>query len=145
MDATSSSIDYRRTLIGIDWSAMTAALIADDFDNGRTPEQLQRSFINSALTVIAFDGDTVVGTARALSDGVCNAYIVDVWTLSSHRRRGIATAMMQSLFCDLSGQHVSLFTDDASEFYESLGMKPRGKMYEIVVGEWLQSRPQPDD
>src|SRR5258707_3877288 len=39
---------------------------------------------------IARDGDHLVGMARLLSDGVCNAYLVDVWTLSSYRRRGIA-------------------------------------------------------
>jgi predicted GNAT family acetyltransferase len=143
MEANSSTIVLRRTLDGVDWRAMQAALIADDFDNGRTPEQLQRSFINSALTVIAFDGETIVGTARALSDSICKAYIADVWTRSSYRRRGIGSAMMRALLADLPGQHVALFTDDASEFYKSLGMVLRGKLCEIVVGEWLQSPSQP--
>ena len=32
--------------------------------------------------------------ARLLSDGVCNAYLVDVWTMSVYRRQGIASRMI---------------------------------------------------
>ena len=85
-------------LHSVDWSAMKRTLAADHFDNGRTPEQLAESFRNSHSTCIAYDGDTIIGTARALSDGVCNAYIVDVWTLTAYRRQGIARAMLNELF-----------------------------------------------
>src|SRR5262245_29971719 len=114
---------YKEDLAGVDWQAMKQILVADDFDNGRTPEQLQRSFENSFATVIACAGDEIIGTARALSDGVCNAYVVDVWTRSDCRRRGVARAMMERLFARLDGQHVYLFTDDAVEFYTRLGFE----------------------
>ncbi|MUL37560.1 GNAT family N-acetyltransferase [Gloeocapsopsis dulcis] len=128
---------YVTDLQHIDWQEMKSTLAADAFDNGRTPEQLQASFENSYATVIAYINAQIVGTARVLSDGVCNAYIVDVWTLTQYRRRGIATAMMQLLLAKLEGQHVYLFTDDAIEFYEKLGFEAQPTGLGTVVGQWL--------
>ncbi len=59
----------------IDWARLKADLAADDFDNGRSPAALRRSFEQSQHVAFARDGDRVVGTARLLSDGVCNAYL----------------------------------------------------------------------
>ena len=135
MDET---IELTTDLAGIEWARLKAALVADDFDNGRTPEQLRRSFENSAVCVFAVAEGEVVGKARALSDGVCNAYVVDVWTHSAYRRRGIARRMMERLLEQLPGQHVYLFTDDAEEFYRKLGFHRDGTGLALVVGEWLQ-------
>jgi predicted GNAT family acetyltransferase len=132
-------ITYKQSLDGVDWEALTETLKADNFDNGRTPEQLRRSFENSFAVCFAYDGERVIGKARALSDQVCNAYIVDVWTLSEYRRRGIASQITNALLERLPGQHVYLFTDDMAEFYESLGFRKRPHGMEIVVGEWLKS------
>ena len=109
----------------LDWAQAKADLHADDFDNGRTPAALRRSFEQSQHAAVARDGDRVVGMARLLSDGVCNAYLVDVWTLSSHRRQGIATAMVRYLADAVPGQHIGLQTDDAQAFYASLGFRPQ--------------------
>lgn len=139
------TITYKRDLKGVDWAELTARLAADDFDNGRTPEQLRLSFANSATVVFARDGDRIIGKARALSDGVCNAYVVDVWTWTPYRKQGIAASMLQLLFHDLPGQHVYLFTDDSPDFYRRVGMKQRGIGFETVVGRWLDNRPLPHD
>lgn len=136
-----TDILYQMGLTGVDWEAMKEAVAADDFDNGRTPEQLQRSFENSAVTCIAYAGDELIGTVRALADGVCNAYIVDVWTKSAYRRQGIARRMMELVCERLPGHHVYLFTDDAVEFYRKLGFQKQGVGMSKVVGEWLQSTP----
>jgi ribosomal protein S18 acetylase RimI-like enzyme len=127
------------SLDGIDWARLKADLAADDFDNGRSPEALRRSFESSQHVAIARDGDRVVGTARALSDGVCNAYVVDVWTASSHRRRGIATRMLQLLVGELPGQHVGLQTADAQALYRSLGFRPQPEFLSLVSGTWLDN------
>ncbi|HEY7781273.1 MAG TPA: GNAT family N-acetyltransferase [Ktedonobacterales bacterium] len=130
-------VTYTDSLDGVDWDALRATLIADDFHNGRTPEQLRASFARSAGVCLARDGDRVIGTARVLSDGVCNAYVVDVWTHSDYRGHGVGSAMMRQLLEPLQGQHVYLFTDDAEEFYLKLGFTPRGVGLETVVGKWL--------
>lgn len=130
-------ITYTQTTAGVDWDQLTADLQADDFDNGRTPEELRRSFENSAVVAFAWDGDRIIGKARALSDGVCNAYVVDVWTHSDYRRRGIATRLMTLLADRLPGQHIYLFTDDAEKFYHGLGYRRQGVGMSIVSGQWL--------
>lgn len=127
------------SLDGIDWTQAKADLAADAFDNGRSPEALRRSFEQSQHVAIARDGGRVVGMARLLSDGVCNAYLLDVWTASAYRRRGIASAMVEQLRAAVPGQHIGLQTDEAQELYASLGFKPQPEFWSIVVGRWLDN------
>jgi ribosomal protein S18 acetylase RimI-like enzyme len=127
------------SLAGIDWARAKDDLAADDFDNGRSADALRRSFEQSQHVAIARDGDRVVGTARVLSDGVCNAYVVDVWTASSHRRQGIATRMMRLLLDAVPGQHIGLQTGDAQELYRSLGFRPQPEFWSRVSGTWLDN------
>ena len=132
-------ITYRSELDGVDWNEMKAAVAADDFDNGRTPEQLRSSFLASHVVCVAYADGKLVGTARALSDGVCNAYVIDVWTRSDVRRRGIARTMLSQLEAQLGGQHVYLFSDDHVEVYRACGYRERPVGMEKVVGTWLRS------
>ncbi len=131
-------VRYQRHLEGVDWAEMKRAVAADDFDNGRSPEQLRQSFANSYASCIAYVEGEIIGTARLLSDGVCNAYVVDVWTMRRCRRRGIATAMIETLLRDVPGQHVYLFTSrETMPFYQKLGFIPQGVGLSRVVGRWL--------
>lgn len=133
------TIEYSNSIEGVDWAALVASLAADRFDNGRTPRQMEASFRNSFCSIIVRDGDRVVATGRALSDGVCNAYIVDVWTQSAYRRRGIGRRIVELLCEALQGQHVYLFTDDRRDFYAACGFVPRAVGMQRVVGEWLNN------
>lgn len=130
-------ITYKLDLENVNWGEIKSKVQADDFDNGRTPAQLEASFRNSGATVIAYAGDEIVGKARALTDGVCNAYVVDVWTYTPYRGQGVAKMMMQRLLEQLPGQHVYLFTDSAKELYAKVGFKVHGTGMGLVVGEWL--------
>ena len=47
--------------------------------------------------------------------------------------------MMRLLLQDLGGQHVYLATDDASEFYRTLGFTERGIGMEKIIGIWLEN------
>ncbi|MFQ4146682.1 GNAT family N-acetyltransferase [Chlorogloeopsis sp. ULAP02] len=130
-------LTYKRNLENVDWEEMKATLSQDNFDNGRSPKQLQESFANSYRTCIAYAGDRIVGTARVLSDGVCNGYIVDVWTFTPYRHQGIASTMMEILLAELPGQHICLFTDDAINFYKKIGFSEKETCLQMVVGKWL--------
>ena len=136
-------IVYQLGCAGIDWAALKEALREDDFDNGRTPEQLRLSCAGSAVNVFARAGGQVIGTVRVLSDGVCNAYMVDVWTQTAYRSRGVARRMIELALAQLPGQHVYLFTDSAEGLYEKLGFRPQGIGMGRMVGEWLQALPAP--
>lgn len=132
-----SDVQFVTQLATINWEALRADLIADDFHNGRSTGQLQASFENSAVCVMAIHKDQCIGTARALSDGIGNAYVVDVWTLSSQRKRGIGSRLMELLLEPLQGQHVYLQTDDAVTFYLRLGFAAQPEGLSKVVGDYL--------
>ncbi|HUJ55495.1 MAG TPA: GNAT family N-acetyltransferase [Gaiellaceae bacterium] len=134
-----SEIRIADTLDGVDWEQARADLRADDFDNGRTAAALRRSFERSQHVAIAWDGARVVGIARLLSDGVCNAYLVDVWTASSRRRRGIGRALVEALCDAVPGQHVGLQTDDAQAFYAALGFRRQPEFMSRLSGRWLEN------
>ncbi|BCL39805.1 GNAT family N-acetyltransferase [Nostoc sp. MS1] len=130
-------VTYKTDLDHVDWQEMKTTLQQDNFDNGRSCEQLKTSFENSYATCIAYAQNQIIGTARVLSDGVCNAYIVDVWTYTPFRRQGIATTMIETLLSSLPGQHVYLFTDDAVNFYKKLGFVEQPVGLSKIIGTWL--------
>jgi ribosomal protein S18 acetylase RimI-like enzyme len=127
------------SLAHMDWSKIKADLSADNFDNGRSPEALRLAFERSQHVAFARDGGTVVGMARLLSDGVSNAYLLDVWTASSHRRRGIASDMIRALAERVPGHHIGLQTDDSKELYLKLGFRSQPEFMSLVVGDWLDN------
>jgi GNAT superfamily N-acetyltransferase len=131
-------IRYSTAIAGVDWSRVKSDLAEDDFDNLRTPAELKRSFGNSHAVVIAWASGRVVGTARLLADGVCNAYLIDVWTQSSHRRRGVGTTMVKMLLETVPGHHVGLFTEECEPFYRNLGFDREQGGMSRVVGRWLE-------
>ena len=123
----------------VDWTRAKERLQADAFDNGRTPAALRRSFEQSQHVALAWIGDELVGMARLLSDGVCNAYLVDVWTDARHRRRGIGSMMVRHLAAAVPGQHIGLQTEDAGAFYARLGFRPQPEFLSMVAGRWLDN------
>jgi predicted GNAT family acetyltransferase len=133
------TVSFDSSLEGIDWAQAKADLAADRFDNGRSSDALRRSFEQSQHVAFARDNGRVVGMARLLSDGVCNAYLVDVWTQSSYRRQGIAATLVGMLADAVPGQHIGLQTDDAQAFYATLGFAPQPEFWSRVVGTWLDN------
>jgi hypothetical protein len=49
----SVGVEVSDTVAGVDWVAAKADLVADRFDNGRSPAALQRSFEQSQYAAIA--------------------------------------------------------------------------------------------
>ena len=132
-------ITYSSNLARVDWQALKDDLERDDFHNGRTTEQLRLSFENSQHVAMGFDGARCIANGRLLSDGVGNAYVIDVWTQSGYRGRGVATRIMALLLDAVPGQHVYLQTDDAMGFYEKLGFHRQPEGLSLVVGDYLDN------
>ncbi len=131
------AVQIGESLAGIDWHQVKADLAADAFDNGRSPQALHASFARSQHVAIARDGDRVVAMARLLSDGVCNAYLLDVWTLSAYRGQGIGSRLIRQLMDRVPGQHIGLQTDEAESFYAALGYRYQPHFMSAVSGTWL--------
>jgi ribosomal protein S18 acetylase RimI-like enzyme len=140
VEPESTPIRIDDSLDGINWAQAKADLAADDFDNGRSPDALRLSFERAQHVAIARDGDRVVGMARLLSDGVCNAYLLDVWTAHAYRRQGIGASMISRLRDAVPGQHIGLQTEvDERKFYDALGFRPQPEFWSYVVGTWLDN------
>jgi GNAT superfamily N-acetyltransferase len=132
-----TEIEFSSELAGVDWPALKQALVADDFDNLRSPDQYRRSHENSHAVVFGTCDGQYVANGRILSDGVCNAYLVDIWTATPHRRKGIGREVVNRLLATVPGQHVGLFTDDMQPFYDTLGFRPQAGGMSKVIGSWL--------
>ena len=133
------TVRIAESLDGIDWSQVKADLTADDFDNGRSPAALRASFAQSQHVAIAWDAYRVVGMARLLSDGVCNAYLLDVWTQSARRRQGVGSQLIRVLASRVPGQHIGLQTSEAESFYAALGFEHQPAFMSVISGEWLDN------
>lgn len=132
-------ITFQTDLAGVDWDALKRDLIADSFHNGRTTAQLRLSFENSAVVAMAFAGERCIANGRLLSDGVGNAYMVDVWTQSAYRGQGIGRRIVQMLIAAVPGQHIYLQTDDAVEFYARLGFTEQPRGMSLIAGAYLRN------
>lgn len=82
------------------------------------------------LSVIAFDGDEVVGVLLAYDyPEVDEGWVQQLATKASHRKRGIATAMLQTAFAGFHGHgrhRCGVSTDSrtgALPLYERIGMR----------------------
>jgi ribosomal protein S18 acetylase RimI-like enzyme len=135
--STHREIVVNSELDRVDWHRAKADLAKDDFDNGRSAQALRSSFIQSQHVAFAWADGRLVGMARLLSDGVCNSYLLDVWTASAFRRQGVGGRVVKHLLDQVPGQHVGLQTDDAEAFYRSLGFSRQPEFMSVVVGTWL--------
>jgi ribosomal protein S18 acetylase RimI-like enzyme len=143
--AVMSEIVFSDATSDVDWAALQGALAADRFDNGRTPEQYRRSHERSHAVVFARRAGEFIGNGRILSDGVCNAYLVDIWTASRYRRTGIGRELVRRLLATVAGQHVALLTDDMQDFYLALGFEVQREGMSRTVGTWLNRISQTED
>lgn len=96
------------------------------------PYVLTHPAFSPELSRLAFDGDELVGVALALDyPDVADGWIQQVATKASHRHRGIARALLASVFVGFHAQGrrmVGLSTDSrtgALTLYERLGMRVR--------------------
>lgn len=87
-------------------------------------ERLQAMVEGADRTVIALDGERVVGFARALCDGVSNGYISMVAVAEDLRRQGIGRRLVEHLMQgDISGEITWVLRAgrDSRGFWEHLG------------------------
>lgn len=126
----------------IDWHDVKAAFSAAGLGDGRSPEQLSQSFNRSQGRCFARVNGMLIGTARSISDHDHRAYIADVWTHPTFRRRGVATEMIGTLLKCLHNHHIYLFTNPLwMGMYEKLGFKPVDRQPHWIGEKWLVERP----
>lgn len=83
-------------------------------------------------TVVAVDGENVVGFAEVFSDGELQAFLANVAVAADHRGKGIGRSLVAETLRLAGGQRVDLLSEGgAVEFYESFPhfAKPGYRLY----------------
>ena len=97
----------------------------------RSIAQVRRALDHSRPVVTAWDGSTLIGFTRVISDLTFRATIWDVIVRPSHQGRGIGTALMRAVLDHPDLKTVTQFfllTADKHSFYEHLGFRPERDM-----------------
>jgi len=96
-------------------------------ERSATREALVRFIQGSWVYLIATEDGRVIGTGRAVSDGVSDAYIQDVAVAPSSRGKGVGSRIIQGLVARLKAADIGwigLIAERGSRpFYEGLGFQ----------------------
>jgi GNAT superfamily N-acetyltransferase len=96
----------------------------------RSRDQVQAQVRGAWRVVGAYDvgSGAQVGFARALSDGVCDAYLADVFVVPAHRGHGLGKAIVSRMVEEGPGADLRwwLSTLDAHGLYEQFGFAEPG-------------------
>ena len=88
---------------------------------------LKKALSGSCAVAGAFSSGRLVGIARALSDGISDAYIQDVTTLQEYRGMGIGSELVTVLVAELRRRSIDWIglvgVPGTENFYASLGFE----------------------
>lgn len=139
----------------LDVEAVHAWLTETYWSPGLPRDVLERAVAHS-LCFGAYDGNRQVGFARVVTDRATFAWVCDVFVVETHRRRGIADAMLGAMKAhpELQGlRRWSLATRDAQALYRRHGFEPladstrameirRPDVYQSAAGQSGQGKSQ---
>jgi GNAT superfamily N-acetyltransferase len=112
----------------IDLDVVTAFLAASYWAPGISRDVVERA-VRGSLCFGIYEGAAQVGFARVITDAATFAYLADVFVLESHRGRGLARWLMETIVAHPSLQGLrrfSLATRDAHGLYARFGFQPLG-------------------
>lgn len=109
----------------LDHAAIHEFLAGSYWAKGIPREIVDRS-IEGSLCFGLYEDGRQIGFARVITDFATFAYLADVYVLESHRGRGLATWLMESILAhpDLAGlRRWMLVTRDAHPLYRKVGFR----------------------
>lgn len=112
--------DPSRVDVDVVWSFLSTEAY---WARWRSREDVVRQVRGAWRVVGAYQGESMVGVARAISDGVALAYLADVFVLVEHRGRGLGRRLVAAMIEDAGGSGFRwlLHTADAHRLYASFG------------------------
>jgi len=94
--------------------------------------RLRQQVVGAMFVVSAWEGDILVGFARAISDGATNAYISTVAVLPAYQGQGIGRALIRRLTSERKGIQFVLHARPAVHaFYLKCGFEHAEDMLRI--------------
>ncbi len=117
------NITYRIDRDNVKWQQV-AEVLKDSGLSDHSPEEQEIIFKNSYAVVFVYDDDKIVGVARALSDGICQAAIYNVALYEEYHGNGIGRKLITLLLDQLKGQNIILYTHPRTiALYEKFGFR----------------------
>ena len=101
--------------------------IGTHWARGRSCADLAVAWANSDPIVTVWDGERLIGHARAISDGVFRATLWDVVIHPEYQGRGLGRKLVQTVLAHpklARVERVYLTTTDQQEFYGRIGFVP---------------------
>ena len=94
----------------------------------RSRHDVERQWREAWRVVVVYDGASgaMVGGARAISDGVSDAYLGDMFVIPDHRGRGLSKQLLRVMVEEGPGRDFRwmLVTSDAHGLYAQFGFGP---------------------
>lgn len=92
----------------------------------RMARDLRDPRLSAMRHLCAYDGETLVGYAAAVTNGVTDAYIQDVTVRPAYQHRGIGTQLMHRMLAHLQAEDIYMVSviygeDALRPFYERFG------------------------
>lgn len=106
--------------------ALIHSFLASSYWAGGIPRETVDRSIEGSLCFGLYENGRQVGFARVISDYATFAYLADVFILESHRGRGLATRLMESILAHPKLQRLRrwmLVTRDAHPLYRKVGFR----------------------
>lgn len=118
------NIEIRTSKDGVDYQRVVDILERQGLSHGIGKEQMELAFRRSYAVAFAYDGDQLIGTGRALSDGISQAAIYNIALEDEYRGQEIGRRIIESLIAQVPGCTVILYTHPRTvAMYEHLGFR----------------------
>lgn len=146
MDCSHVQFQYSNALSDDELSQLTRLFQAAAFwARDRAPEDLKNAIACSHPVVTAWDGEHLIGFARATSDGVYRATIWDVVIHPDYQGAGLGRKLVQTV---LGHPHMSrvervyLMTTHQQRFYERIGFQENRTTTMVLFNQAIEPMPQ---
>lgn len=117
------NVIYKTSKEDVNWQEVSDVLRRAGLSEHPAWEQ-EIIFKNSYAVVFVYDENKIVGVARALSDGVCQAAVYNVALDDEYQGYGIGRKLLETLLEQVKGQNIILYTHPKTvALYERLGFR----------------------
>lgn len=101
-------------------------------------ERIRKMFENSNLIVTAWDGDTLVGISRSITDWAWACYLADLAVRKSHQKAGIGRHLINLTKQKVGEQSMILLLSvpTALEYYPRIGFTKQESSFIINRANW---------
>lgn len=137
MEGLQMDVEYRviTSTDGIDFDEVNEILHFYGLSKLDTEHQKQ-VFENSFAVVFLLINGRVVGTGRAISDGICQAAIYNIAVKDEYRGNGLGKIILDQLLKQIKGCNVILYTHPKHiGLYEHWGFSKMKTGYALYVNE----------